>query len=74
MEIASTLGGIPALTAAVVVCTGIFGGIAGFKMMKLSHVKSPIARGCRWELRHMLSGLPWLWKAAIGMALFHRLG
>lgn len=45
MEIASTLGGIPALTAAVVVCTGIFGGIAGFKMMKLSHVKSPIAQG-----------------------------
>lgn len=45
MEIAQTVGGIPALTAAVVVCTGIFGGMAGFKMMKYSRVKSPIAQG-----------------------------
>lgn len=45
MEIAQAVGGIPALTAAVVVCTGIFGGMAGFKMMKYSRVKSPIAQG-----------------------------
>lgn len=45
MEIAQTVGGIPALTAAVVVCTGIFGGMAGFKIMKYSRVKSPIAQG-----------------------------
>lgn len=45
MEIAQTVGGIPALTATVVVCTGIFGGMAGFKMMKYSRVKSPIAQG-----------------------------
>lgn len=45
IEISTALGGIPALTAAVVVCTGIFGGIAGFKMMKISRVKSPIAQG-----------------------------
>lgn len=45
MEITSTVGGIPALTAAVVVCTGIFGGMAGFRMMKMSRVKSPIAQG-----------------------------
>lgn len=45
MEISQTVGGIPALTAAVVVCTGIFGGMAGFKMMKYSKVKSPIAQG-----------------------------
>ena len=45
MEIAQTVGGIPALTAAVVVCTGIFGGMAGFRMMKYSRVKSPIAQG-----------------------------
>ena len=32
MEVAQSVGGIPALTAAVVVCTGIFGGMAGFKM------------------------------------------
>ncbi len=45
MEISSTIGGIPALTAAVVVCTGIFGGMAGFKIIKISRIKSPIAQG-----------------------------
>lgn len=45
MEITATIGGIPSLTAAVVVCTGIFGGMAGFRMMKMSKVKSPIAQG-----------------------------
>ncbi len=45
IEITETIGGISALTAAVVICTGIFGGIAGFKMMKMSRVKSPIAQG-----------------------------
>lgn len=45
IEITQTVGGIPALTAAVVVCTGIFGGMAGFKMMRYSRVKSPIAQG-----------------------------
>ncbi|MCM1067694.1 MAG: LrgB family protein [Muribaculaceae bacterium] len=45
MEISATVGGIPALTAAVVVCTGIFGGMAGFKIIKLSRIKSPIAQG-----------------------------
>ena len=45
MEISSALGGIPALTAAVVVCTGIFGGMAGFKIVSLSRIKSPMATG-----------------------------
>ena len=45
MEISSAIGGIPSLTAAVVVCTGIFGGMAGFKMVKISRIKSPIASG-----------------------------
>lgn len=45
MEITSAVGGIPSLTAAVVVCTGIFGGMTGFRVMKLSRVKSPIACG-----------------------------
>ena len=45
MEVTAAVGGIPSLTAAVVVCTGIFGGMAGFRMMKMSRVKSPIARG-----------------------------
>ncbi|MDE6116337.1 MAG: LrgB family protein, partial [Duncaniella sp.] len=45
MEISSAMGGIPPLTAAVVICTGIFGGMAGFRMVKISHIKSPIASG-----------------------------
>lgn len=45
MEISAAVGGIPSLTAAVVVCTGIFGGMAGFRMVKMSHIKSPIAGG-----------------------------
>ncbi|MCM1077684.1 MAG: LrgB family protein [Bacteroides sp.] len=45
MEISKAMGGIPSLTAAVVVCTGIFGGMAGFRMVKMSHIKSPIATG-----------------------------
>ena len=45
IEVTQAIGGIPAHTAAVVVCTGIFGGMTGFRMMKLSRVKSPIAQG-----------------------------
>lgn len=45
IEISAAVGGIPALTAAVVVCTGIFGGMAGFRIIKMTHVKSPIAQG-----------------------------
>lgn len=45
MEVAQTMNGIPALTAAVVVCTGIFGGMAGFRLMRITKVKSPIAQG-----------------------------
>lgn len=45
MEVSATLGGDPSLTAAVVVCTGIFGGMAGFRMVKMSRIKSPMAGG-----------------------------
>lgn len=45
IEVTQAIGGIPALTAGVVVATGIFGSIAGFRIMKISHVKSPIAQG-----------------------------
>jgi predicted murein hydrolase (TIGR00659 family) len=45
MEISSAVGGIPSLTAAVVVCTGIFGGMAGFKIVKLGRISSPMAGG-----------------------------
>lgn len=43
MEISSAVGGIPALTAAVVVCPGIFGGMAGFRIVRMSHIRSNIA-------------------------------
>ncbi|MCM1401652.1 MAG: LrgB family protein [Bacteroides sp.] len=43
IEISETIGGIPALTSAVVICTGIFGNLAGFKIVKMSRIKSPIA-------------------------------
>ena len=45
MEIASSMGGIPPLTAAVVVCTGLFGGLTGFQITRISRIKSPIAEG-----------------------------
>ncbi|TGX83349.1 LrgB family protein [Palleniella muris] len=45
MEVSQTIGGIPALTAAVVVCTGIFGSMAGFSMVRMNRIKSPIAGG-----------------------------
>lgn len=45
MEISSTLGGNVSLTAAVVVCTGIFGSMAGFSMVRLSRINSSMAGG-----------------------------
>ena len=45
MEISNAMGGIESLTAAVVVTTGIFGGMTGFKIVKMSHIHSPIAGG-----------------------------
>lgn len=45
MEVTESLGGIPSLTAAVVVAVGIFGGMTGFTVMRYSHVDSPIAQG-----------------------------
>ena len=45
MEVTKTLGGIPSLTAAVVVCVGLLGAVLGFKTMKIMHVGSPIAQG-----------------------------
>lgn len=45
MEIAGSIGGIPSLTAAVVVCVGLLGGILGFKTMKLTHIVSPMGQG-----------------------------
>ena len=45
MEVANATGGIPSLTAAVVVMVGLLGAVMGFKILGLGAVKSPIAQG-----------------------------
>lgn len=45
MEVAGSLGGIPSLTAAIVVCVGLIGAVLGFKVLQVGRVKSPIAQG-----------------------------
>ena len=45
MEVSSATGGIPSLTAAVVVAVGLFGAVFGFKVLSLGRVGSPIAQG-----------------------------
>lgn len=45
MEVSNATGGIPSLTAAVVVMVGLFGAVFGFKVLSFGHVKSPIAQG-----------------------------
>lgn len=45
MEVSKATGGIPSLTAAVVVSVGLFGAVLGFKILGLGKVKSPIAQG-----------------------------
>ena len=45
MDISAGLGGIPPLTAACVIFTGIFGAMAGHKVLVLCRVKKDIAIG-----------------------------
>ena len=45
MEVTAAVRGIPPLTVAVVVCVGIFGGMTGFRIMKMTRVGSPMAQG-----------------------------
>ncbi|CDF78500.1 LrgB family protein [Formosa agariphila KMM 3901] len=45
MEVSKTLGGIPPLTASVVVLFGILGSIFGYEIMKISRIKSTISQG-----------------------------
>ncbi len=45
IEVSEVIGGIPALTTATVVITGVFGAIFGFKILKLFGVENPIAQG-----------------------------
>lgn len=45
MEVSTAIGGIPSLTAAVVIVVGLFGAICGFKLLQVGRVGSPIAQG-----------------------------
>lgn len=45
MEITKAIGGIPSLTAAVVICVGIFGSIVGFRVLRLFRIKTDTAQG-----------------------------
>ncbi|MBR1617272.1 LrgB family protein, partial [bacterium] len=45
IQISKNLGGIPELTACVVVLTGVFGAMFGHKILKLINVKNDIAIG-----------------------------
>lgn len=45
MEVTQALGGIPSLTAAIVVITGLIGAIIGFKTLSVGHVHNPTALG-----------------------------
>jgi putative effector of murein hydrolase len=44
IEISKTIGGIPPLTASVVIVVGIFGAIFGYKFMKLVRVSNNISQ------------------------------
>ena len=45
MAVSERLGGIPALTAALVIGTGIFGAVFGLYVFDLLHIRSDAARG-----------------------------
>ncbi len=45
MEVSQTMGGIPSLTAAVVVVTGLLGAVFGFTVLRYGRVRSIIAQG-----------------------------
>ncbi len=45
IEVTKTIGGIPALTASVVIVVGIFGSIYGYRIMKWMRVHNPVSQG-----------------------------
>jgi len=44
MEVSKVIGGIPELTAAVVLVVGIFGAIFGYTILKLARVTNPVSQ------------------------------
>ena len=45
VEISKSLGGIPELTACIVILTGIIGGLSGHRLLKLFKIKNDVAIG-----------------------------
>lgn len=45
IEVSGIIGGIPPLTVALVVITGLFGGVAGPELLKLMRIKNSVAKG-----------------------------
>ena len=45
MEVCKTSGGIPSLTAAIVVIVGLFGAVFGFKILEVWRVRDPFSQG-----------------------------
>lgn len=45
IEVSRAVGGIPPLTASVVIVVGIFGSIFGYAIMQLARVKNPVSQG-----------------------------
>ena len=45
MEVTESVGGIPALTATIVVFVGIFGVITGFRILRYGHIGMPSSQG-----------------------------
>lgn len=44
IEISNQIGGIPALTSAIVIVVGLIGAVMGLKMMDWGHVTAPISK------------------------------
>lgn len=45
IEVSRAVGGIPPLTASVVIVVGIFGSVFGYAIMQMARVKNPISQG-----------------------------
>lgn len=45
MEVSAASGGIPSLTAAIVVCVGLLGAVAGYSILNLCRVRNPFSQG-----------------------------
>ena len=45
IEVSAAGGGLPAITVAAVLVTGVFGAVAGPLLIRVLHIKSPVAAG-----------------------------